>query len=232
MPDDKQPGPTPEGRQEPSKFWAKVMGKNSSDRLSYRLSSDYLTLGGIWEPGFVACDAIALGLLAGMQGAYLSWLKDYYLAAFHAVVRGVQLEDAEETLALLRPRHHKWGKDKTHPKLEHSLEKLCLQHLLNLRNAALGLRDIHEGWLEGDPWLQHGPRSILDGKPYHPQLRTALGWWQSTSLQITRGFRPLDEAICALLRWDTSRRCSFRRLRRKHGFPDPEPVYEQWCDSL
>jgi hypothetical protein len=105
-------------------------------------------------------------------------------------------------------------------------------HLVEIRHAALRFRNVRHRYLEGDPWLEYLRVPDRAAKPYQQSLRAAAEWLESTCVQVTLGTRPIDEAICALICWDTSLKCSFARLRQDFGYPDPDPVRAEYMDSL
>lgn len=95
--------------------------RDPAELLSERLSGTYLFSYTFEEPDFTACDAIALGLLAGKTtDGHESWLKEYYLSAFRSVVCALHLDDSEETLALLTPGPTPWGRGEHPPSASRS----------------------------------------------------------------------------------------------------------------
>ena len=207
--------------------------RDPADLLSERLSGKYIWSYTHKEPGFTARDAIALGLLAGeTTDGRESWLKEFYLSAFRSVVCALHLNESEKMLVLLAPGLSSWEKRNALPRLQHPLDLVAFKHLLKARHAVLRFRNVRHGYIEGDPWGDFQQATDRFGRTNHQSLRAAVAWFDSTCVQATRGIPSIDEAICALVCWDTSVEVSFALLRQDFGYPDPGPVCTEYMESL
>ena len=192
------------------------------DRFAYRLCHDYLTFAND-EPPFNACDAVALSQLAV---GHASWLKDYYVPAFDAVARGLQLRHAEVAFKMLTVERV----PEPHPLLRlDTAEVVALWNLLRLRKAAMSMLRFDSGALLGDHWLRSAP---YRDRSYQPSLQAVQAWRAASDAHITGGVTLVDQAVCGMLGWNTASTVTLEALRGQFGYPDPGPVREKWLDSF
>jgi len=192
------------------------------DRFAYRLCHDYLTFAND-EPPFTACDAVAISQLAAGSP---SLLKDYYMPAFEAVARGLQLRHADVAFKMLTL---KWVPE-SHPLLRlDTLEVVALWHLTQLRKAAMSMLRFDSGALLGDHWLRS---DLYRDRSYQPGLQAVQAWREASDAHIASGVTLVDQAVCGMLGWDTGSTVTLRALRSQFGYPDPGPAREKWLDSF
>ena len=196
----------------------RIMG----DRFAYRLCHDYLTFRND-EPPFNACDAVALSQLAVGPA---SSLADYYVSAFDAVARALQLPHAEVAFKLLT---FKPVPDPHVPLRLDVMEVVAIWNLLQLRKAATSMLRYDSGALLGDHWLRSDP---YRDRSYQPSLQTVQAWREASDAHMTGGVTLVDQAVCGMLGWNTASTVTLTALRSQFGYPDPGPAYGKWLDSF
>jgi hypothetical protein len=195
--------------------------KPERDQVPLRLCGDYLHFFSS-NPLFFAYDAVALAQLEFRTE--VGYLKDFYTSAAKAVVDALGLPSNDVVRMLLQQR-----KPPDPPSLMLTIaEMLEVMQLSRLRQATLALYREHDGYLLGSPFLAE---PAFQDKPYQPSLQQVAAWWTVSRHQMPRGVQLIDEAICAMVGWDTATGVPFKRLLRDFGYPDPAPVYNQSTKS-
>jgi hypothetical protein len=63
-----------------------------------------------------------------------------------------------------------------------------------------------------------------------PSLEAARNWYDETAGTVLEGLHPIDDALCAMLGWDTSRGVAFETLRQDFGWqlPTMDELTDHW----
>lgn len=192
-----------------------------------RLAGDYARFDE--EAPFTASDAISLAhfvkLYDGNAIRDARRFRTYYGVAWNALVAELGLRHANEILTLL---HSPWRGDESAKKAVYKgpFEPLFFTTLVNARKNIINFVRLNAGVIEGDPW---GGSMLRRDEP-RAALEAAREWYGGASKTVLEGLIPIDEAICAMIGWDTSRAVAYEALRREHGWEKPsfDEICEYW----
>lgn len=194
-----------------------------SDRNLGRLASDYSQPDTLTP--FSASDAISLASFVDEddENASGSYRHAYYLKAWRATTKALDLPFSDEALRCLRGHRNAQVLE---PFFRSLFEPFVFYTVLRARQRIISFIRINAGWIEGDPW--GGP--MLRREELRPPLEAARGWYDRTSETVLKGLDPIDEALCAMLGWNASQSVPFETLRRDHGWEVPtlDERIEHW----
>ena len=179
-----------------------------------RRSSDYQDLNGKGDP-FTPGDLISLAVLyARAHDPRNEESLPFYRDAYLAVCKGLDIPPVNELTQTLGidPQPEREG-----PGSEDFFRLAGIGRFLWARAHMIGLQDPWGHVMEGDIW---GLRRFDEVQPQYHSVKRGIAAYVEAVNQLPGALEHIDNALCALLFWDTKERSvTYEDLRTKHGMP-------------
>ncbi len=182
-----------------------------------RRSSNYKDLGHT-QPAFTPGDLISLAVLwARAHDPRTGESTDFYRDAYLAVCKGLDIppvNDLTRTLGI-DPEPEQEG-----PWSNEFFRLAGIGRFLWARAHMIGLQDPWGNVMEGDIW---GLRRFDGVQPQYDSVRRGIDAYTEAVNRLPGVLEHIDNALCALLFWDTKERSvTYEDLRTLHGMPEAE----------